>query len=430
MQTRASSREWPAAERPVRDPRALFVRLKRGEEIRAFADSFAEKINAVPRESPLYRYLANHPRAKLTPLYENLGEKVLEEGNWSLVLPQRSARHLSALNHVSVESAAEREWLEAELRRDPLVASFEQPVLQYPVEPVVVNGSAPANDRQWALTTCRFRQVWDVLDVGDDPGTIAVLDQGDNAGHAGLRNRISTPPTTFGTARAVSSHAGEVCSVIAARRDDTDGVDGCCSAMIDLYNVCKPNGDPDSVAYSEALAAVANSNARVLNISLGSAERDANIADQLQRCIDKGIVVVVAMGNQGRQGSPIMFPTAETNVVAVGATNPEDRRPEWASMGEQMFISAPGELIRAVSGAMGFAEPSGTSYSAAIVSAAVWLMRRARPGLEVAQVREILRASADTRFTGGARTAGLGYGRLDMVNLALNVLKIPATPAS
>ena len=217
--------------------------------------------------------------------------------------------------------------------------------------------------------------------------------------------------------------------MISAKRDGV-GMDGCCSAMIDLYNVCGSTGDPESGAYSDALAAVSRSNARVVNISLGSAMRDPDIAQQIANCIAKEIVVVAAMGNQGNNGSPVLFPTAEPGVIAVGATDPNGLRPAWASSGAQMLIAAPGELILAASGKSDLCTPSGTSYSAAMVSAAVWLMLRARPKLGVAQVRDILQKSVDTTHTGGARTVGLGYGQLDMVKLALNLVQVRTGPSA
>lgn len=423
----AAAPEQP--EQPTYDPRALYVRLKREPELRAIAESLPGGVNDVPQASPLMRYLGEHPEARLTGLYPALAVEEYQDGNWNAALP-RSSRHISALHHLSVANAEERVRLEEELKHDPFVFSFRQPVLQYPVGsvPPAEITAEPPTDRQWALTVCRFREVWDCLDVGADPGPVAVLDQGDDLGNGELASRIRPGiPGRPGTS-AFSSHAGEVCSVISAKRDGV-GMDGCCSSMIDLYNVCAPDGTPESKAYAEALAAVSRSNARVVNISLSSAVRDPDVAQQIANCIAQGIVVVVAMGNQGNDGSPVRFPTAEPDVIAVGATDSFGRRPAWASSGQQMFIAAPGEQILAASGASALGTASGTSYSAAIVSAAVWLMLRARPGLSVAQVREILQKSVDTQRTGGARTVGLGYGQLDMVKLALNLVQVRNCPA-
>lgn len=413
-------------EPPVLDTRALFVRAKSGAEIRAFAETLPDGINGVARNSPLLQYLDTHPAASMIALYPGLGERTINGENWSLALPV-GPQHISALHHVAVANAHELAWLEATLANDPLVASFRQPVLQYPHASPVVAAEPPA-DKQWGLKVCGFRQVWQALDTGHPhPGTIAVMDQGNEAGHFELVGRLTMIPLPRLTPAAVSSHAGEVSAVIAARRDDGVGMDGCCSAHIELYNVCGPMGEPDSRAYPAALAAVAASTAQVLNISLGSAQRDPDLAQQIAHCIEKGVVVVVAMGNQG--DAPFaLFPTEEPNVIAVGATDPNGQRPKWASRGRQMFMAAPGQFIRTISGKSDFTDPSGTSYSAGMVTAAVWLMRRARKCLTVPEVRDILRRSVDTTFTGGMATPGLGYGQLDMVKLGLNLVQVPFCP--
>jgi hypothetical protein len=399
-----------------------------------------ESDDRLGRTTPLFRFLDEHPTALLTALYPRLAESHRAGRNWKVALPpERSlpTHRLSALHHIAVESSTEREQLEAALRKDPLVASFRQPVLQYPIEPAP-DESAPLPDLQWALTTCGFRDVWPVLDVGPDPGPIAVLDQGGDPGHPELDTRLTVRAVSRSTAPADGSHAAEVCAVMAARRNDGAGMEGCCSARIDLYNACGPNGQPDSVAYSSALAELAEraltgsagTKPQVLYLGLGSTIPDPDIAKQLVHLMTLGIVVVVPMGNEGGRKSPVRFPSAVEGVIAVGATNPDGLRPNWASKGDHMFICAPGTQIRTIKGKNDFSTPNGTSYSAAIVTAAVWLMRRRRPCLTVAQVRDILQTSVETTFTGGLRTQGLGYGRLDMVKLSLNLVNVTCPPDS
>jgi len=108
-------------------------------------------------------------------------------------------------------SAAHAAALEDALRRDPLVGGrVHRPAIQYPIVAPRSATSAPGS-QLWALEKCGFLKAWPKLDVGDDPGPIAVIDAG--AGglrHPSVKPRISryTPPQAGPESRA--AHGGAV----------------------------------------------------------------------------------------------------------------------------------------------------------------------------------------------------------------------------
>jgi hypothetical protein len=90
-------------------------------------------------------------------------------------------------------------------------------------------------------------------------------------------------------------------------------------------------------------------------------------------------------------GSGPTYPAAFPSVVAVGATSRNDRRWPGSSTGSHIWISAPGEDILTTCNPDTYVEQDGTSFATPMVSAAVWLMRRARPEWGVDKVRNMLK---------------------------------------
>jgi subtilisin family serine protease len=128
---------------------------------------------------------------------------------------------------------------------------------------------------------------------------------------------------------------------------------------------------------------------RVINMSFAGPE-NAVLADLLAQTHDRGVVLIAAAGNDGRD--TVAFPAAAPAVIAVTAVDAALRPYRHANRGTQIDVAAPGvDLYVAESDGGGYA--SGTSYAAPIVAAlaARHLARGARDG---AAVRAALRGSA------------------------------------
>ena len=120
---------------------------------------------------------------------------------------------------------------------------------------------------------------------------------------------------------------------------------------------------------------------------------DPAVRRSLAAARKKGIVLVAAAGNAGAK-SPPLYPAADANVIAVSATDADDRLFEQSNRGRHIAITAPGaQLLVAITDG-GYEVSSGTSYSAAVVSGIVALMLERRGDLTPSQVRRILQATA------------------------------------
>jgi minor extracellular protease Epr len=163
----------------------------------------------------------------------------------------------------------------------------------------------------------------------------------------------------------------------------------------------------------------------VLNLSLGSSVNDEAFASGIRDCVRAGVVVVAAMGDDGNGGSSPIFPAAQCEVIAVGGTDEFDNKQRSSKTGAHIWISAPSDRIRTLAENDTYEPQNGTSYAAPMVSAAVWLARRANPSLTTDQARELLSRAVASAAVPSVRDPQLGFGRLDMVKLAQLVREKP-----
>jgi len=120
---------------------------------------------------------------------------------------------------------------------------------------------------------------------------------------------------------------------------------------------------------------------------------DPAIHRSLEAARKKGIVLVAAAGNAGAN-SPPLYPAADPNVIAVSATDADDKKFEQSSRGRHIALAARGAQVLVAIPDGGYEVSSGTSYSAAEVSGIVALMLQRKPNLTPVQVRSVLRATA------------------------------------
>ena len=176
-------------------------------------------------------------------------------------------------------------------------------------------------------------------------------------------------------------------------------------------------------------------NIRVLNLSFGTNGTQPYTLDPLayavQMAWDRGIVVVVAAGNDGN-ATALRNPAFNPYVIAVGAsdTNGTERYSDdfvtgfsnCGSDGRYVDLVAPGRSIESlrVPGSSAdvkypsavvdtrFFKGSGTSQSAAVVSGAAALVINQRPGITPDQVKALLMESAQPLKISSSTCQGAG----------------------
>jgi subtilisin family serine protease len=82
--------------------------------------------------------------------------------------------------------------------------------------------------------------------------------------------------------------------------------------------------------------------------------------------ISKGVVVIAAAGNQGREGA--FYPAAFPSVIAVGSIDVNLQRSSFSNYGADIDIWAPGRDILTLTLSGDYDFQSGTSFAAPLVA--------------------------------------------------------------
>jgi subtilisin family serine protease len=88
-----------------------------------------------------------------------------------------------------------------------------------------------------------------------------------------------------------------------------------------------------------------NNGVRIVNMSFAG-PRDPTIERALAAAYDRGVVLIAAAGNAGPK-SPPLFPAADKHVIAVTATDIDDKLFTGANRGNYIAVAAPGVDIGA-----------------------------------------------------------------------------------
>ncbi len=159
-----------------------------------------------------------------------------------------------------------------------------------------------------------------------------------------------------------------------------------------------------------ALDEAAQRRPRVINMSFGG-PRDRLVALMVGQAMKTGALLVAAAGNDGPGAQP-PYPAALAGVLAVSATDANDRVYQHATRGNHVAMAAPGVDVVAAGPGGRWSLHSGTSFAAAHVAGVAALLYAARPSLGAAEVRSILEATAVDLGPRG-KDPEFGAGRVD-----------------
>lgn len=272
------------------------------------------------------------------------------------------------------------------------------------------------------------RQLWASGARGQGE-TIAEIDTGVTASLPELRGRI-LPGRDFGIAgngqidREVNpfGHGTAMASIMVAR-PGLLGITGLAPAAKVLPIAVPLDGTddarrPDRLA--DAITWAADHGADVINLSIGGKRYPRHNAvpcppgeqQAVFHALDKGAVVVAAVGNTGPTRNTVEDPGACLGVVSVGAVDRGGSVASFSSRQPYLTLVAPGVNIPSLGRSSGDAfAGDGTSQATAFVSAALALAGSAFPRLSGRDLVTRLLATLDRRTT--RPSPSYGYGELD-----------------
>lgn len=302
--------------------------------------------------------------------------------------------------------------------------------------PPVVAAEAPmdlARSDEWWLGIMHAQKAWK---SGHGQGvTVAVLDTGVDGRHADLSGQVVQGPDYTAGGRMPGSrywgrHGTSIAGIIAGHGHGTGGTAGVLGiaplAKILSIRVTWENNDPirqsrgaalqDRDAVAKGIRYAVDHGANVINMSLGGTNATFNgtVADEdaIKYALDRGVVLVASMGNDGAPPTKKYFPAAYPGVIAVGAVDRKLKPWKDSNQGDYVSVAAPGVGIVSTDTGNAYQVTDGTSASSAIVSGVVALVRSRFPHMTPDQIRQVLQQGVTHQPVSG-RDDQVGSGVVD-----------------
>ena len=275
------------------------------------------------------------------------------------------------------------------LQNDRLVAAVQPNylfALQLDTTKAVTEGDAA----QYELAKLRLPQAH-ALAKGDKV-PVAVIDSGVDANHPELAGAVAETYDTLTAPLAPHKHGTAIAGLIAAHGKLMGAAPSVRILAIRAFAGTGASAEGTTFNILKGLDWAAAHGARVINMSFAGPS-DPALHRGLQAAHEKGIVLVAAAGNAGPK-SPPLYPAADPNVIAVTATDADDRLFPQSNRGHHIAVAAPGAQILVAIPDDKYEVASGTSYAAAEVSGIVALMLERKGDLTPDKVRDILLATA------------------------------------
>ncbi|MBO4204402.1 S8 family peptidase, partial [Micromonospora echinofusca] len=266
--------------------------------------------------------------------------------------------------------------------------------------------------------------------------TVAVLDTGIDANHPDVAGKIVDQVDFTGNpagAKDGHGHGTHVAATIAGTGTASGGARKGVApgARVVVGKVCSDGGSCPTDAIIAGMEWAARSEARIINMSLGSAPTDGT--DPMSQALNSlslstGRLFVVAAGNAGPNSGTVGAPGAADEALTVAAVDKDDKMAGFSSRGPRLGddaakpdISAPGVGIvaaRAAGTAMGtvvdehYTAANGTSMATPHVAGAAAIIAQKHPDLAGNEIKAFLMSTATDL---GHDLYAQGVGRVDLV---------------
>lgn len=221
---------------------------------------------------------------------------------------------------------------------------------------------------------------------------VAVIDSGVDVVHPELAGVIVDSYDALGSGEKPHKHGTAIAGAIAAHSRLLGVAPAARILAIRAFGTKGASADATTFAILKSLEYAVDHGARIINMSF-SGPFDPGLGRHLAAAYAKGAVLIAASGNLGAK-SPPQYPAADANVIAVTATDADDRLFVAANRGDHVAVAAPGVDILLPAPDNDYWMASGTSFAAAHVSGIAALILSRRPDLAPDQVKQILMTTA------------------------------------
>jgi hypothetical protein len=257
--------------------------------------------------------------------------------------------------------------------------------------------------------------------------TVAVIDSAIDVRHPELAGAIADSFDALGSKEGPHVHGTGVAGAIVAHARLMGSAPAARILAIRAFATAPNGAESTTFVVLKGLDYAAAHGARIVNMSFAG-PKDPLIERGIAASAAKGILMVAASGNAGPK-SPPLYPAANANVIAVGATDAQDKLFAASNRGAYIAVAAPGVDIFLPAPDEKYQMTSGTSFSAAYISGLAALMLERNPALKPDEVRAILMKTARDLGAPG-RDDLFGAGEADAFAAVAAVASAPLVAAT
>jgi subtilisin family serine protease len=301
-----------------------------------------------------------------------------------------------------------------------------QPNFRYVLQDQVA-AKAEGDPAQYALGKLRLPEAHTLAHGANV--TLAVIDSGIDAKHPELAGAIAASFDALGSKEGPHAHGTGIAGAIVSHARLMGSAPAAQILAIRAFGAAANGAESTSFVILKSLDYAVGHGAQIINMSFAG-PKDALIERAIAAVAAKGIVMVAAAGNAGPKSAPL-YPAANPDVIAVSATDAQDKLFSASNRGGYVAMAAPGVDIFLPAPDQKYQMTSGTSLSAAYVSGLAALVLERNPALKPDALRTILIDTARDLGTPG-RDDLYGAGQPDAFAAvsAAAASSVPPTVAS
>ncbi len=316
------------------------------------------------------------------------------------------------------------ETVRREFAADGSVRSV-QPNFRYVLQDQKSAIPSEGDPAQYALAKLRLPQAHTLVHGANV--TVAVIDSGIDARHPELADSVADNFDALGSAEGPHVHGTGIAGAIVAHARLMGSAPQARIIAIRAFGGANSSAESSSYIILRSLNYAAEHGAQIVNMSFAG-PKDAVIERAIAATAARGLVLIAAAGNAGAK-SPPLYPAANPNVIAVSATDQQDRLFTASNRGNYIAIAAPGVDIFLPAPDGKYQMTSGTSFSAAYVSGVAALLLERNYALKPEALRMTLTKTARDLGSPG-RDELFGDGQADAFAAVMAVPAASATPVA
>ncbi len=260
--------------------------------------------------------------------------------------------------------------------------------------PVETTPNDPQFGQQWQHSKMKSEKAWD-FGTGDGTFIACTVDTGVDLNHpdlqanlvSGYNSASNQSQANGGDVSDINGHGTMTLGCVGAIGNNGVGVVGM-AWDIKLMPVRATNSSGGGAYLSDLTGGArwaSDNGARSVSVSYGGVDSNS-VGTTGTHLRGEGSLLCWSSGNGGNRINGY----DHTNVIVVGATNQNDSVVSWSTYGDLIDVVAPGDGVRTTADGGGYANVSGTSFSAPIVNGVLAMMMLTAPNQSPDQIEQMM----------------------------------------